>query len=113
MVATLHGSGLKPLQIQAALGVEFPGVQPALKDIYNHTSKIRREALLGDTPMKALEIFLLHNGFTFYTWENATDDRMEEIIFCHNKSHKMWRAFPEVLLIDTTYDTNMYNWPLV
>ncbi|XP_076930657.1 protein FAR-RED ELONGATED HYPOCOTYL 3-like [Bidens hawaiensis] len=25
----------------------------------------------------------------------------------------MWRAFPEVLMIDTTYNTNMYDWPLV
>ncbi|XP_076899018.1 protein FAR-RED ELONGATED HYPOCOTYL 3-like [Bidens hawaiensis] len=113
MVATLHGTGLKPLQIQAALGGEFPGVQPAIKDIYNHTSKIRREALLGDTPMNALENFLAGNGFTFYTRENATDDRTEEIFFYHNKSHKMWRAFPEVLLIETTYNTNMYDWPLV
>ncbi|XP_076882306.1 uncharacterized protein LOC143530729 [Bidens hawaiensis] len=25
----------------------------------------------------------------------------------------MWRAFPEVLMVDTTYNTNMYDWPLV
>ncbi|XP_076956425.1 protein FAR-RED IMPAIRED RESPONSE 1-like [Bidens hawaiensis] len=63
--------------------------------------------------MKALENFLAGNGFTFYTRESDTDDRTEEIFFCHNKSHKMWRAFPEVMMIDTTYNTNMYDWPLV
>ncbi|XP_076892250.1 protein FAR1-RELATED SEQUENCE 5-like [Bidens hawaiensis] len=25
----------------------------------------------------------------------------------------MWRAFPHLLLIDTTYNTNMYKWPFV
>ncbi|XP_076908562.1 uncharacterized protein LOC143565487 [Bidens hawaiensis] len=113
MVESLHRTGLKPLQIEAALREKFPGVQPAIKDIYNHTSKITRDALLGDTVMKVLENFLACNGFTFYTRENETDDRTEEIFFCHNKSHKMWRAFPEVLMIDTMYNTNMYKWPLV
>ncbi|XP_076906646.1 PKS-NRPS hybrid synthetase cheA-like [Bidens hawaiensis] len=113
MVESLHRIGLKPLEIEAALHEKFPGVQPAIKDIYNHTAKIRRDALLGYTPMKVLENFLAANGFTFYIRENDTDDRMEEIFFCHNKSHKMWRAFLEVLFIDTTYNTNMYDWLLV
>ncbi|XP_076912827.1 PKS-NRPS hybrid synthetase cheA-like [Bidens hawaiensis] len=113
MVESLHRTGVKPQQIEATLRKKFPGVQPVTKDIYNHTAKNRSDGLLGDTPMKALENFLAGNGFTFYTQESDTDDRTEEIFFCHNKSHKMWRAFPEVLMIDMTYNTNMYDWPLV
>ncbi|XP_076942066.1 protein FAR-RED ELONGATED HYPOCOTYL 3-like [Bidens hawaiensis] len=113
MVESLHRTGNKPQQIEAALREKFPGVQPVIKDIYNHTAKTRMDGLLGDTPMKALENFLAGNGFTFYTRESDTDDRTEEIFFCHNKSHKMWHVFPEVLMIDTTYNTNMYDWPLV
>ncbi|XP_076895642.1 protein FAR-RED ELONGATED HYPOCOTYL 3-like [Bidens hawaiensis] len=104
-------TGVKPQQIKVALRKKFPGVQPVIKDIY-HTAKIRRDGLLCDTPMKALENFLTCNGFTFYTQESDTDDRTEEIFFCHNKSHKMWCAFLEVLMLDTTYNTYMYNWPL-
>ncbi|XP_076938279.1 protein FAR-RED ELONGATED HYPOCOTYL 3-like [Bidens hawaiensis] len=113
MVESLHRTGVKPQQIEAAFRGKFPGVQPVIKDIYNHTAKIRRDGLLGDTPMKALENFLAGNGFTFYTRESDIDNRTEEIFFCHNKSHKMWHAFSEVLMIDTTYNTNMYDWPLV
>ncbi|XP_076890934.1 PKS-NRPS hybrid synthetase cheA-like [Bidens hawaiensis] len=113
MVESLHRAGVKPQEIKAALREKFPGVQPALKYIYNHTAKIRRDGLLGDTPMKALENFLAGNGFTFYIRESDTDDRTEEIFFCYSKSHKMWRAFPEVLMVDTTYNTNMYDWPLI
>ncbi|XP_076883422.1 protein FAR1-RELATED SEQUENCE 5-like [Bidens hawaiensis] len=113
MVESLHRAGVKPQEIEAALREKFPGVQPVIKDIYNHTAKIRRDGLLGDTLMKALENFLAGNGFTLYTRESDTDDRTEEIFFCHSNSHKMWRAFPEVLMIDTTYNTNMYDCPLV
>ncbi|XP_076945286.1 protein FAR-RED IMPAIRED RESPONSE 1-like [Bidens hawaiensis] len=113
MVESLHRTDVKPQQIEATLREKFPGVQPVIKDIHNHTAKIMRDGLLGDTPMKALENFLAGNGFKFYTRGSDTDDRTEEIFFCHNKSHKMWRAFPEVLMIDTTYNTNMYDWPLV
>ncbi|XP_076933879.1 protein FAR-RED ELONGATED HYPOCOTYL 3-like [Bidens hawaiensis] len=123
MFESLHRTGVKLQQIEAALLENFPDVQPVIKDIHNHTTKNRRDGLLGDTPMKVvqnicsfnvrLKNFLTGNGFTFYTRENDTDDRTEEIFFCHSKSHKMWRAFPEVLMIDTTYSTNMYDWPLV
>ncbi|XP_076944461.1 protein FAR1-RELATED SEQUENCE 5-like [Bidens hawaiensis] len=113
MVESLHRAGVKPQEIESALREKFPGVQPVIKDIYNHTAKIKRDGLLGNTPMKALENFLAGNGFTFYTRESDTDDRTEKIFFCHSKSHKMWRAFLEVLMIDTTYNTNMYDWPLV
>ncbi|XP_076927669.1 uncharacterized protein LOC143591311 [Bidens hawaiensis] len=113
LVATLYRNGVKPLQIQAAVAGQFPGCQPKLKDIYNYTSKLRNQELIGDTPMKVLENFLRANSFAYYTRENATNDKTEDIFFCHNKSHKMWRALPEVFLIDTTYNTNMYNWALV
>ncbi|XP_076899600.1 uncharacterized protein LOC143553494 [Bidens hawaiensis] len=113
MVESLHRTGVKPQQIEAAIREKFPGVQPVIKDIYNHTAKIRGDGLLGDTLTKALENFLAGNGFTFYTRESDNDDRTAEIFFCHNKSHKMWRAFPEVLMIDTTYNTSMYDWSLV
>ncbi|XP_076889425.1 protein FAR-RED IMPAIRED RESPONSE 1-like [Bidens hawaiensis] len=89
MVESLHKADVKPQEIEAALCEKFPSVQPALEN------------------------FLAGNGFTFYTRESDTDDRTEEIFFCHSKSHKMWRAFPEVLMVDTTYNTNMYDWLLV
>ena len=63
--------------------------------------------------MQVLENFLHSNGFSFFTRENPTTNRTEDIFFCHKESHELWRAFPEVLLIDTTYKTNMYDWPFV
>ena len=63
--------------------------------------------------MQVLETFLHNNGFSFYTRENPATDHTEDIFFCHKDSHRLWRAFPDVLLIDTTYKTNMYDWPFV
>lgn len=58
-----------------------------------------------------MENFFHNNRFTFQTREN--DEWTEDIFFCHEESYTLWRAFPEVLLIDTTYKTNMYDWPFV
>ncbi|XP_076912060.1 putative protein FAR1-RELATED SEQUENCE 10 [Bidens hawaiensis] len=118
MVESLHRTDLKPQQIKAALCEKFPDVQPVIKDIYNHTAKIRRDGLLGDTLMKVVQNICAGNlsrrqRFHVLYRESDPDDMTEEIFFCHNKSHKMWRAFPEVLMIDTTYNTNMYDWLLV
>ncbi|XP_076951508.1 protein FAR1-RELATED SEQUENCE 2-like [Bidens hawaiensis] len=88
MVATLHRQGLRPAKIKSAIKKSFPG-------------------------NNVLENFLQTHGFTFYTRENFSTNRTENVFFCHEKSHTMWRAFPDLLLIDTTYNTNMYKWPFV
>ncbi|XP_076937971.1 uncharacterized protein LOC143605908 [Bidens hawaiensis] len=102
-----------PQQIQDAVKDQFPGCQSSLKDLYNYLHKLRDDEIIDDTPMKVLEHFFDKNVFVYHTWENASNDKTEDIFFCYNKSHKMWCAFPGVLLIDTTYNTNMYDWSLV
>ncbi|XP_076925398.1 protein FAR1-RELATED SEQUENCE 5-like [Bidens hawaiensis] len=113
MVATLHRQGLGPTQIKAALKKQFSGNKCINKDIYNIVKHVDGQDKIGDTPMQVLEIFLVSHGFTFHTLENPSTKRTENIFFGHEKSHTMWRAFPNLLLIDTTYNTNMYKWPFV
>ena len=38
---------------------------------------------------------------------------MTKLFFAHFKGIELAQAFPEVLLIDCTYRTNMYNMPLL
>ncbi|XP_076932063.1 uncharacterized protein LOC143597442 [Bidens hawaiensis] len=59
-----------------------------------------------------LQNFLQTHGFTFYTWENPSTNRTENVFFCHEKSHTMWRAFPDLLLIDTTEQDCNFTWDL-
>ncbi|XP_076896592.1 protein FAR1-RELATED SEQUENCE 5-like [Bidens hawaiensis] len=113
MVATLHRQGLRPAKIKSAINKRFPGNKCITRDIYNVVKLVDDQDKIGDTPMQVLENFLQTYEFTFYTWENPSTNRMENVFFCHEKSHTMWRAFPDLLLIDTTYNTNMYKWPFV
>ncbi|XP_076945029.1 uncharacterized protein LOC143615922 [Bidens hawaiensis] len=57
--------------------------------------------------------FLVSHGFTFHTLENPSTNRTENIFCCHEKSHTVWCAFPDLFLIDMTYNTNMYKWSFV
>ncbi|XP_076956427.1 uncharacterized protein LOC143631600 [Bidens hawaiensis] len=113
LVVTLNWNDLRPSQIHTAVREQFPGSKCRIKDRYNALSKIKDQEKFGGIPMKVLENFFHNNGFAYYTRENSSTDRTEDILFCHNISHKIWRALPEVLLIDTMYNTNTCRWPLV
>ena len=82
------------------------------KDIHNVIQKIRAEKNVGVTPMQVLEN-LLSKRYTYHTRENPITNAVEEIFFVHLLSYPLWRAFPSILLIDTTYKTNRYNMPFV
>ncbi|XP_076893066.1 protein FAR1-RELATED SEQUENCE 5-like [Bidens hawaiensis] len=113
MVARLHADGLKTQKVAPLFRKRFPGAWFIDKDIHNLTEKWRKENTVGDTPMQVFESFLINNGFVYHTRENRATNRVEGVFFCHDTSHKMWRASPHLLLIDTTYNTNMYKWPFV
>ena len=63
--------------------------------------------------MHQLVKLLVEKHFTYYTRENHTTNALEDIFFVHPHSFTMWCAFPHVLMIDATYDTNMYKMAFV
>ncbi|XP_076948647.1 uncharacterized protein LOC143620986 [Bidens hawaiensis] len=113
MVARLHTDVLKTGKIVSLLRKQFPGTCIIDKDVHNLIEKLKKENRVGDTPMQVFENFLNENDFVYYTRENSSTNRVEDVFFCHDTSFRMWCAFPYLLLIDTTYNTNMYKWPFV
>ncbi|KAJ0881048.1 putative FHY3/FAR1 family protein [Helianthus annuus] len=63
--------------------------------------------------MQSLENILIKNKFIYETWEEPRTKVVTEIFFIHPYSSDMWRAFPHVMLIDSTYKTNVYNMSFV
>ncbi|KAJ0946086.1 putative MULE transposase domain, FHY3/FAR1 family [Helianthus annuus] len=63
--------------------------------------------------MQTLESMLIKNEFIYETREELGTDVITEIFFVHPYLSDIWGAFPHVLLIDSTYKTNMYNMPFV
>ncbi|XP_035834243.1 uncharacterized protein LOC118482718 [Helianthus annuus] len=65
------------------------------------------------TPMQILEQMLHEGRYVYHTRVNPETNAVEEVFFVHRYSYDMWRAFPHVLMIDTTYKTNEYRLPFV
>ncbi|XP_076940453.1 protein FAR-RED ELONGATED HYPOCOTYL 3-like [Bidens hawaiensis] len=63
--------------------------------------------------MEVLFRLLGDKGYTYDFRKNSSTNAMEDLFFMHPTSYMMFRAFPHVLIIDTTYNTNEYKLPLV
>ena len=48
-----------------------------------------------------------------FVYEEETDDHdvLRSLFFMHSDSFKVWRTFPEIMIMDATYKTNVYNMP--
>ncbi|XP_076948292.1 putative protein FAR1-RELATED SEQUENCE 10 [Bidens hawaiensis] len=110
MVATLHRLGVRARKLIQLYGINFPITNVLLRTYTTTVRIVKEQDKIGNTPMKVLENFLQNHEFVFHTRENPTNNRAEDVSFCHQMLHTMWRAFPDVLLIDTTYNTNLYKW---
>ncbi|XP_076910001.1 uncharacterized protein LOC143567473 [Bidens hawaiensis] len=106
MIARLHMDGLKTQKYFTLLRNRFHRTCIIEKDTKNLIEKLKKEN-------KVFENFLNDNGSVYYTRENPSTNRTDDVFFCHDTTFKMWRALPNLLLIDTTYNTKMYKWPFV
>jgi len=112
-VGALFEQGLPPRRILSAVRKLFPTSASIKKDIHNTTDSIKQAKKFGDTPMQVLENVLRSKNYVYYTRTDPDTEELEMIFFVHPLSYEMWRAFPHVLLIDATYKTNKYRFPLV
>ncbi|XP_076943685.1 uncharacterized protein LOC143614011 [Bidens hawaiensis] len=62
--------------------------------------------------MQVLLSFLHDNNYV-YEFTTTGLNELENIFFVHPTSFDIWRAFPHILIIDSTYKTNKYNMPFV
>ncbi|KAI3732824.1 hypothetical protein L1987_64033 [Smallanthus sonchifolius] len=113
LVGKLYSQNMLPRNILATIREQNPESSCIKKDIYNAKQKIKKETRVGETPMQILKNLFFSKKYVYYTREDPATNIVEEIFFVHQKSYKMWRAFPHVLMIDATYKTNMYKLPFV
>lgn len=82
------------------------------KDIQNSVAATRRELCEGQSAIHALINQLDNEGF----WNRLRFDdkgRIISVLFAHPQSLEYLQAYPDVLLLDCTYNTNKYNMPLL
>ena len=52
-------------------------------------------------------------NYVYYYREDPETNAVESVLFIHLQSYILWRAFPHVLMIDSTYKTNKYKMSFV
>ena len=104
---------LTPSNMLAYMKRQDSANKTAIKQVYNVVGQIRKEKREGRTPMQNFIHELDKNNYMYEvrTAEESTD--LGDIVFCHPASYTMVNAYPEVMMIDCTYNTNEYELPLL
>jgi hypothetical protein len=85
-----------------------------LEDIRNEKKRLLKEELGGKTRTEALVERLTVSPNWSFSWEKDNNtNRLNRLFFAHHKGIELAQNYPEVLLIDATYKTNIYNMPLL
>ncbi|KAJ9565500.1 hypothetical protein OSB04_001466 [Centaurea solstitialis] len=113
LVEDLSTQYLKPREILIALKEKNVDNLSTLKTIYNARQKFRRTKNAGRTEMQVVMSFLKQQGYVYESRANETTNELEDLFFAHPKSLELWRAFPDVVLIDATYKTDRYRLSLL
>jgi hypothetical protein len=105
---------IAPKFIYASLRQADKETLVSAEDIRNERRKYRRAKLDGLTSIQAL-ISVLKDGQNGWEFNYKVDEKnyLMALFFAYEDQIRLARAYPEVLLINTTYKTNWYNMPLV
>lgn len=105
--------GMAPRQILDQLNQDFPGTCTNLRQIYNAGQKYQRLEMGSLAPMVYFEELLRRNHYIYTHSEVEGTNILEGIFLSHPNIRELIRLFPQVVVMDATYKTNLYNMPLV
>lgn len=105
-------AGLKTSKSVALLQAAQPDPLPmTMRDLYNERHAMIQEELHGLLPVQVL--LMEFDGRYYLFHERDSINRLTRVAFFHKESLKLLQSFPELLLMDSTYNTNRFNLPLV
>ena len=113
LVGELTECSVKPRHILSTIQARNPDNVSSVRTIYNAKNKIRRAREGGRTPIQVLYEHLMESGYTWYPRVNEHTNELEELFFVHPTSYAIWCTFPEIMLMDSTYNTTMFKLPLL
>ncbi|KAK9668986.1 hypothetical protein RND81_13G100900 [Saponaria officinalis] len=87
--------------------------RPAMKQSYNFGAKIRSEIRAGRNPAQHMLYFATEAGYVQYREVNNETSQLTHIFMAHPEAIRMYRSYKFVVGIDSTYNTNVYKFPLV
>jgi MULE transposase-like protein len=110
-------AGCMVRQTQAQLQQQFPGTLLTKRDIFNERAQAKVKALGGQSMVEALLQELKDGGY-YYAYEvyPETHDKsgmISHLLIIHPESLAIYKSNFDVLILDCTYKTNRYNYPLL
>lgn len=112
LINRLGNAGIRTRDIRTFMYNDNPESLATTKDYNNALARGRREMAGGWSNMLALSQQLRDSGF-WSKIEVDDNNRMTSAIFAHPASLEYLRAYPDVMLMDCIYKTNMFNMPLL
>jgi len=108
----LTDSSVKPKNILTNLKNKRKESMTNIKQIYNERHKFKKAKRGNLTEMQFLISKLEENGYVYYVREKKESQTVQDIFWTHPTSVKLFNNFPTVLIMDSTYKTNLYRMPL-
>lgn len=102
----------KPREILSLMKAKDPSNVTTIKSVYNARYKHRFVERAGRTQMQFLLSKLQENEYIYFHQKDA-DDCVTSLFWSNPSSVELMRAFPTILLMDCTYKTNRYRFPLM
>ncbi|KAK9748348.1 hypothetical protein RND81_02G051500 [Saponaria officinalis] len=87
--------------------------RPTMKQLYNIGAKIRSEMRAGRNPAQHMLASATEAGYVQYREVNNETAQLTHIFMEHPEAVRMYRSYKFVVGIDSTYNTNIYKFPLV
>ena len=106
-------AGVASRQSQAILKRDFPNSFQTRKDLNNMKQRYRLEQTKQMTVAEALLLHLREREFFVRHEIEPVENRIERLFAVHPDALKLYRRFSDILLVDCTYKTNLYNRPFL
>ncbi|XP_074277792.1 uncharacterized protein LOC141601411 [Silene latifolia] len=108
-------AGVQPRDIKNGLHLRSPDKpQPSSTQLYNETRKIKKEEMgERNTAQQMLALAVAAKYVHFYEIDSEDSKALTHIFMAHPEAIKLFRAYPYVVLMDSTYKTNIYQNPLI
>ena len=96
---------VKPRNILRTLQEKSVHNATTIKSIYNVRQKLRVTEMASRSQMQQLMMHLEQKNYIEYHTSNDATDVIMNLFWAHPLSIQLLRAFPEVLIMDSTYKT--------
>ncbi|XP_038708576.1 uncharacterized protein LOC120003631 [Tripterygium wilfordii] len=103
IMVDMSARNVKSRDILTELKKRDPNNVSTIRTIHNALKKHKTTERSGQSQMQSVFSFLNDHEYLFDYQANHTTNELEDLFFAHPGSLDRLRAFPNVLLIDTTY----------